>query len=321
MSCSPAAIASAENSAGRADVGTAHNQTKENSDHLARIRENQRRSRARKREYVSDLESKIKGCQEEGLQLNIQIQRVARRVVEENKKLRELLAQVGIDEWTVEDYLKSKSGEDFQSWITQRHQEEEILKAQHPCRTCGTAPAKAKDENMSRSKSKPVVAAASLESSSSSVPAVVTAPRPAGVAILPQPPFNPAAAALPSSRVPVAAPPQVFSGAPQYPSNMLPYGMNAVGPSTMVHPQPPAAAAAGDSATVLPIDFTAYFQSVDIDSIQLPNDFYTSSASSSSAQNGANSSSESSASCCASSASSASSPECTASDVCASKSQ
>ncbi|KAF2838760.1 hypothetical protein M501DRAFT_907401, partial [Patellaria atrata CBS 101060] len=64
-------------------------------DHLARIRDNQRRSRARRKEYLQELEWKYRNCEQLGVEASAEIQLAARRVLEENKRLRALLKQKG----------------------------------------------------------------------------------------------------------------------------------------------------------------------------------------------------------------------------------
>lgn len=56
---------------------------------LARVRDNQRRSRARRKEYLQELESKLRKCEAAGVQASIDIQLAARGVTEENARLRE----------------------------------------------------------------------------------------------------------------------------------------------------------------------------------------------------------------------------------------
>ncbi|KAK9473086.1 uncharacterized protein V1510DRAFT_416001 [Dipodascopsis tothii] len=112
--------------------------------HLARIRENQRRSRARKREYVLDLETKIRGCQSEGLQVNVQIQRTARRVVEENKRLRVLLSTLGWGDGQVRDWLKNYASVVGEDPTEDSDDDEELVayavgKHKYPCKTCGAS--------------------------------------------------------------------------------------------------------------------------------------------------------------------------------------
>ncbi|KAK9454526.1 hypothetical protein V1511DRAFT_445469, partial [Dipodascopsis uninucleata] len=123
------------------------------SRYLARIRENQRRSRARKREYMQDLEGKIRSCQDEGLQLNIEIQKTARRVLNENRRLRELLNKVGVDNITIDEYLKilgqQNSKEDVISPEEWPELEDKILGVVHPCNTCVSATLKTDKLNSS----------------------------------------------------------------------------------------------------------------------------------------------------------------------------
>lgn len=54
----------------------------------ARIRANQRRSRARRKEYVLSLEHKLRKCEQAGVKASVDIQLAARGVAEENKRLR-----------------------------------------------------------------------------------------------------------------------------------------------------------------------------------------------------------------------------------------
>ncbi|KAF2808318.1 uncharacterized protein BDZ99DRAFT_521873 [Mytilinidion resinicola] len=68
------------------------------SGHLARIRDNQRRSRARRKEYLHELETKLRSCEQTGVEASAEIQDAARRVLEENKRLRALLRARGVSE-------------------------------------------------------------------------------------------------------------------------------------------------------------------------------------------------------------------------------
>ncbi|CAG8980016.1 hypothetical protein HYALB_00005190 [Hymenoscyphus albidus] len=76
---------------------------------LARIRDNQRRSRARRKEYLQELEIKLRQCENIGVEASTELQTAARRVASENKRLRELLAQKGVDGDSVEEYLNRPS--------------------------------------------------------------------------------------------------------------------------------------------------------------------------------------------------------------------
>src|ERR1700733_179601 len=79
---------------------------------LARIRDNQRRSRARRKEYLQELEARLRQCELQGIEASSEIQMAARRVADENKKLRGLLAQHGIGDDSVEAYLQSSPTND-----------------------------------------------------------------------------------------------------------------------------------------------------------------------------------------------------------------
>ncbi|KAF2728300.1 hypothetical protein EJ04DRAFT_528751 [Polyplosphaeria fusca] len=68
------------------------------AQNLARIRDNQRRSRARRKEYLQELEAKLRGCEQMGVEASAEIQSAARKVLEENRKLRALLRDRGVTE-------------------------------------------------------------------------------------------------------------------------------------------------------------------------------------------------------------------------------
>ncbi|CZR63468.1 uncharacterized protein PAC_13365 [Phialocephala subalpina] len=85
---------------------TSANSAKEKAN-LARIRDNQRRSRARRKEYLQELEARLRQCELQGIEASSEIQMAARRVADENKKLRGLLAQHGVDDDTVDSYLQT----------------------------------------------------------------------------------------------------------------------------------------------------------------------------------------------------------------------
>ncbi|KAM7217545.1 hypothetical protein V8F06_007055 [Rhypophila decipiens] len=81
--------------------------TPSEKSNLARIRENQRRSRARRREYVQELEQRLRVVEIQGIEASAEIQVVARKVAEENKKLRVLLNNNGIKNDAIENFLAS----------------------------------------------------------------------------------------------------------------------------------------------------------------------------------------------------------------------
>ncbi|KAJ3454887.1 hypothetical protein MRS44_013487 [Fusarium solani] len=72
---------------------------------LARIRDNQRRSRAWRREYLQELEQRIRVYEFQGVEASSEVQQAARRVAEENGQLRGLLNRHGITEDEIYRYL------------------------------------------------------------------------------------------------------------------------------------------------------------------------------------------------------------------------
>ncbi|KAK3318458.1 hypothetical protein B0H66DRAFT_238578 [Apodospora peruviana] len=76
---------------------------------LARIRENQRRSRARRREYVQELEQRLRLVELQGIEASAEIQVAARKVADENRRLRVLLNNHGFEDESIERYLASSS--------------------------------------------------------------------------------------------------------------------------------------------------------------------------------------------------------------------
>ncbi|RHZ59725.1 bZIP transcription factor [Aspergillus thermomutatus] len=80
-------------------------------DKLARIRENQRRSRARKQEHIRDLEQKLACLQEQAHKKDVEHRLAVQRLEMENKKLRYLLSCSGMPPHTVDEYLRT--GDDF----------------------------------------------------------------------------------------------------------------------------------------------------------------------------------------------------------------
>ncbi|KAI9862013.1 MAG: hypothetical protein M1824_001758 [Vezdaea acicularis] len=79
---------------------------------LARIRDNQRRSRARRKEYLQELETRFRNCELMGVEASAEIQAVARRVADENKRLRLLLQQQGVDEKEIDPLLAGLVGQE-----------------------------------------------------------------------------------------------------------------------------------------------------------------------------------------------------------------
>lgn len=73
---------------------------------MARIRNNQRRSRARRSEHIRDLEERLREYELRGVQASSSLQIAARSVLRENARLRSLLTLRGVQDAEVESYLK-----------------------------------------------------------------------------------------------------------------------------------------------------------------------------------------------------------------------
>ncbi|KAK5735402.1 hypothetical protein LTS12_026482, partial [Elasticomyces elasticus] len=54
---------------------------------LARIHHNQRRSQVTRKEYLSEIEATFRNCEQIGAEANVQLQTLARKVLEENEPL------------------------------------------------------------------------------------------------------------------------------------------------------------------------------------------------------------------------------------------
>ncbi|KAL7933640.1 hypothetical protein V8C35DRAFT_47890 [Trichoderma chlorosporum] len=77
---------------------------------LARIRDNQRRSRARRREYIAELEQRLRAYELSGVEASSEVQLAARRVAEENRQLRELLHKHGFQDDYISSFLLQQAG-------------------------------------------------------------------------------------------------------------------------------------------------------------------------------------------------------------------
>ncbi|KAH8168079.1 hypothetical protein CIB48_g142 [Xylaria polymorpha] len=84
---------------------TSSNTSAANVEERARLRRNQRNSRARKQAYVQDLEQRWNECVRLGAQATVEMQREARRVQEENRLLRTLLHKQGLDDMAIHEAI------------------------------------------------------------------------------------------------------------------------------------------------------------------------------------------------------------------------
>ncbi|KAK3298713.1 uncharacterized protein B0H64DRAFT_80957 [Chaetomium fimeti] len=75
------------------------------SSAAARIRNNQRRSRARHREFVDELKAKVREYERQGVQATMEMRHAARKVALENSRLRALLASRGVTDEELSSYL------------------------------------------------------------------------------------------------------------------------------------------------------------------------------------------------------------------------
>lgn len=79
----------------------------EKLERLARVRENQRKSRARRQEYIRELEQKLTVCKDEARQRDIEHRLAVQRLELENRKLKHLLVCLGVQPPIVDEYLRS----------------------------------------------------------------------------------------------------------------------------------------------------------------------------------------------------------------------
>lgn len=72
----------------------------------ARIRDNQRRSRTRRKEYIQDLEQRLRSFENLGVKATQEVQAAGKKVVAENVLLRSLLMLHGVTETQIKAYLE-----------------------------------------------------------------------------------------------------------------------------------------------------------------------------------------------------------------------
>lgn len=82
-------------------------QPQDQSASAIRIRDNQRRSRARRKEYVENLERKVQEYERHGVDATLEMQHAARTVALENSRLKMMLAKMGASDGDVEAFLAS----------------------------------------------------------------------------------------------------------------------------------------------------------------------------------------------------------------------
>ncbi|KAG7139059.1 hypothetical protein HYQ45_003858 [Verticillium longisporum] len=104
-----------------------------NSPNASRIRENQRRSRAQRKELVEDLQRKVQEYEQRGIEASLEMQRAARDVAIENSRLRALLAQRGVTNHEIDTHLRYC--EDGIPWYNPNQYMASIPFAPSPART------------------------------------------------------------------------------------------------------------------------------------------------------------------------------------------
>ncbi|KAH0238331.1 hypothetical protein KCV06_g276, partial [Aureobasidium melanogenum] len=97
---------------------------------LCALSDNQRRSRARRKEYLQELETKYRSCEAVGAEASQEIQAAARKVLEENKRLRRLLRNQGFSDADID----GPEHDEFASSPSATEMLEVMLVTRKPCR-------------------------------------------------------------------------------------------------------------------------------------------------------------------------------------------
>ena len=129
-----------------------------------RLRENQRRSRQRKKEYLASLESQFRDCQRAGIAASVEVQTAAKRVVRENRSLRELLRARGVQSAEIDAWLLRERGAQPAVAAAER------ALAKRPCTAAALAPAQDAGRRKSTGMVADVPRAPSLRAALSSSP-------------------------------------------------------------------------------------------------------------------------------------------------------
>lgn len=78
-------------------------------DRLARVRENQQKSRARKQQYIQELEQKVAACRTQAHQKDVEHRISIQELKTENTKLRHWLLSLGVQASHIDEYLHENS--------------------------------------------------------------------------------------------------------------------------------------------------------------------------------------------------------------------
>jgi hypothetical protein len=79
-------------------------QNEQESQRAIRLRNNKRRNRQKQKDYTSSLETKLRELQSQGVQATQEVQLSARKVVEDNARLKALLRHVGVEDHVIETW-------------------------------------------------------------------------------------------------------------------------------------------------------------------------------------------------------------------------
>ncbi|KAK5723139.1 hypothetical protein LTR17_013934 [Elasticomyces elasticus] len=93
--------------------------------------DNQRRSRALRKEYLKELEAKVRSCRQTEAQANRELQMAARKVSVENQRLRQLLQQQGLSDIEIEGYIPQPESSQYPGGTTVAL--ESMLEQRKPC--------------------------------------------------------------------------------------------------------------------------------------------------------------------------------------------
>ncbi|KAK7699766.1 hypothetical protein SLS64_011378 [Diaporthe eres] len=90
---------------------------------VRQVRDNQRRSRARRKELLEDMQRRLDEYERLGVQATLDMQQAARDVAQENKRLRALLAWKGVSDTELEEFLRVRDPVDNPSTQDRRTSE------------------------------------------------------------------------------------------------------------------------------------------------------------------------------------------------------
>lgn len=117
------------------------------SSRSTRIRDNQRRSRAQRKEYLDSLQRRIHEYERRGVEATVEVQQAAKAVARENAGLRRLLARYGVSEEEIGREiqavaLESVNFEAPRPCVQQEQAQRKIISAssKEPCNKTATGP-------------------------------------------------------------------------------------------------------------------------------------------------------------------------------------